>query len=155
MKMAGVAVALLATFCAVMATSCDIGGGGVSTPERGEPIVIKGRLWFEPLGGGLSGELGDPCEAPDASPSLRAGAPVVVKDVAGSTIASGELEEGEIVDLTFAEHNGCRFPFTIEDVPVSAYYQIDISDDSARTGASFSYDELEAMDWFVEWGVGQ
>jgi hypothetical protein len=149
-----VSTILLLAVCAVASVSCDLGGGEVPTPERGEPITIKGRLWFEPLDGGFSGELGDPCEVKDGSPPLRAGTPVVVKDVAGTTIATGELEAGEIVDLSFAEHNGCRFPFTVEDVPVSAYYEIEISDDSARIGTSISYDELEAGDWTVEWGVG-
>jgi len=150
------AVAFLVAACLATFASCGLGGGsGVPAPERGEPITIKGAVWFEPLGGAFSGELGDSCEAADASPPLRAGTPVVVKDVAGSTIATGELEAGEIVDLTFAEQNGCRFAFTIEDVPVSAYYEIEVSDDSARTAATFSYDELEALNWFVEWGVGQ
>ena len=155
MKIGSVLTALLVATFLMVSVSCDLGESRVPTPERGEPIVIKGRLWFEPLDGAFSGELGDPCEVADGSPDLRAGTPVVVKDVAGSTIATGELEAGEIVDLTFAEQNGCRFAFTIEDVPDSAYFEIEVSDDSAHTAASFSYDELEAMDWFVEWGVGE
>jgi len=155
-KIDNVLTAFFLAACLMSFASCGIGGGGgISTPERGEPITIHGRIWFEPLDGAFSGELGDPCEVKDGSPPLRAGTPVVVKDVAGSTIATGKLEAGEIVDLTFAEQNGCRFAFTIEDVPVSAYYEIEVSDDSARTAATFSYDELEALNWFVEWGVGQ
>jgi hypothetical protein len=154
MKMAGVVVALVATLCAVMTTSCDIGGGGVQTPAQGEPLVISGELWFEPLDTTFSGGLGEPCEVDSESYDLRAGTPVAVKDVAGSTVATGKLEAGVIVDLSFAAENGCRFDFTIDDVPTSAYYQIEVGD-PVSTSASFSYDELESMDWTVRWGVGE
>jgi len=155
MRVASVAMAVLATLCAVMAISCDIGGGGgVQTPAQGEPLVINGELWFEPLDTTFSGGLGDPCEVDGQSYDLRAGTPVVVKDVAGSSIATGALEPGVIVDLSFAGRHGCRFDFTIEDVPTSAYYQFEIGD-PVQTSASFSYDELESMNWTVRWGVGE
>jgi hypothetical protein len=154
MKLGSVTATVLVAIYCLMATSCDIGGGGVQTPAQGEPSVIKGELWFEPLGKAVYHVLGDPCEVRRDSYDLRAGTPVVVKDVAGSTVATGELEPGVIVDLSFAVENGCRFDFTVEDVPVSAYYQIEIGD-PAHTTASFSYDELESMNWTVRWGVGE
>jgi hypothetical protein len=145
-------IVFLLAVCLLIFASCDTGGGGVRTPAQGEPIAINGELWFEPLTKPFSGGLGDPCEVDSEYTELRAGMPVVVKDVAGSTVATGELEAGVIVDLTFAEHNGCRFDFRVEDVPVSAYYQIEVADTGAAT---FSYDELEAMNWTVRWGVGE
>jgi hypothetical protein len=150
-KIGSVTATVLFAICCLASVSCDLGGGEVATPAQGEPIVINGELWFEPLTTPFTGGLGDPCEVDEESTELHAGTPVVVKDVAGSTVATGELEPGVIVDLSFAEHNGCRFDFTIEDVPVSAYYQIEVGD----TGASFSYDELESMNWTVRWGVGE
>jgi hypothetical protein len=135
--------------------SCDLGESGVPTPDRGEPSVIKGALRFEPSETMFTGALGDPCEVDGQSYDLRAGAPVVVTDVAGSTIAMGELEAGVIVEPNLGVPHGCRFAFTIEDVPISAYYEIKVGSVLASTSLSLSHDELEADGWFVEWSVGE
>lgn len=155
MKVASVAMALVGAFCAVMSVSCDAGVEEVPTPPQGEPSVIRGRLWFEPSERMFYGGLGDSCEVDGQSYDLRAGKPVVVKDVAGSIIASGVLEPGVIVEPALGTPHGCRFSFTIEDVPVSAYYQIEVGSVLASTSLSLSYDELESMNWTVEWGVGE
>ena len=154
MKMGSVAAAILFTVCCVVSISCDLDGvAEVQTPPQGEPSVIRGRLWFEPSERMFYGGLGDSCEVDGQSYDLRAGTPVVVKDVAGSTIATGELEPGVIVEPSLGVPHGCRFAFEIRDVPTSAYYMIEVGD-PVGPGIGLSYDELEAAHWTVEW-VGQ
>ena len=154
MKIGSVTVALLLTICSVASTSCDLEGGGeVETPIRGEPSLIRGRLWFYPSKTMFYGALGDSCEVDGQSYDLRAGTPVIVDDVAGSTIATSELERGVIVLLSLGVPYGCRFDFTVRDVPVSAYYEVKVGGPDG-TSLSLSYDELEAAGWAVEWGIG-
>jgi hypothetical protein len=154
MKTGSVTIALLLTICFVASTSCGLEGGReVQTPIQGEPSVIVGRLWFYPSKTLFYGALGDSCEVDSQWYDLRAGTPVVVKDAAGSTIATGELQPGVIVELSLGVPHGCRFDFTVRDVPVSAYYEIKVSPPDG-TSLSLSYDELEAAGWAVEWGIG-
>ena len=121
MKIGGVTATVLFTIYCLMSASCGLdGGGGVQTPPQGEPSVIRGQLWFEPSERMFYGGLGDSCEVDGRFYDLRAGTPVIVNDVAGSTIATGKLEPGVIVEPNLGVPHGCRFAFTIEDVPVSA-----------------------------------
>jgi hypothetical protein len=154
MKLGG-AMAVVLAICCLTFVSCDIGGGGVPTPAQGEPSVIRGQVWFQPSERMFTGALGDSCEVDGQSYDLHAGAPVVVNDVAGSIIASGVLEAGVIVERSLGVPHGCRFAFTIEDVPVSAYYQIEVGSVLASSSLTLSYDELEAENWTVEWEVSE
>jgi hypothetical protein len=154
MRIGSVTATAFLAICCLVSVSCDIGGAGeVEIPPQGEPSLIRGRLWFHPSKTMFYRALGDPCEVDGQSYDLRAGTPVVVKDVAGSTIATGELEPGVIVELSLGVPHGCRFDFTVRDVPVSAYYTIQVSPPDG-TSLSLSYDELEAAGWAAEWGIG-
>jgi hypothetical protein len=154
MKTGSLTIALVLTICFVASTSCGLEGGReVQTPIQGEPSVIVGRLWFHPSKTMFYGALGDSCEVVGQWYDLRAGTPVVVKDVAGSTIATGELQPGVIVEFTLGVPHGCRFDFTVRDVPVSAHYEIQVSPPDG-TSLSLSYDELEAAGWAAELGIG-
>jgi len=154
MKIGSVTATALFTICCLMSVSCDIGGGGeVQTPAQGEPSLIRGQVWFQPHERMFFGALGDSCEVDRQSYVLRGGTPVVVRDVAGSTVATGQLGPGVTVERNLGEPHGCRFDFTVEDVPTSAYYRIEVGD-PVGPSLSLSYDELELMNWTVEFSVG-
>ena len=152
MRVASVTTTVLLTICLMMSNACGADGeGGAQTPAQGEQIVIRGQATFQPEERMFYGGLGDTCEV-TGQVFPRAGAQVVVKDATGTTIATGALEPGIIVEGVLGLPRPCRFAFAIEGVPRSDFYTIEVSD-SGGAVKSLSYDELESHNWTVEFGV--
>lgn len=78
---------------------------------------------------------------------LQTGAPVVVRDGTGATIATGSLGVG-ISDQAAGK---CIWPVEVYDVPESDFYEIEVTH---RGGLTYSAAEMERMDWTVELSIG-
>jgi hypothetical protein len=153
MKIASVSTALLFTICLMMSTACRADGeGGAQTPVQGEERVIRGQVTFHPGETMFYGGLGDGCEVTGRYDYIRAGAQVVVKDAADTTIASGALEPGIIIEGDVGLPRACRFAFAVE-VPTSDLYTIEVPADSGYVGLGVSYGELESQNWTFDLDV--
>ena len=153
MRIASVATAVLFTICLMMSNACGADGEGeAQTPAQGEQPVLRGQITFQPEERMFYGGLGDTCELTGQFYYLHGGAQVVVKDAAGTIMASGALEPGIIVEGGLGLPRPCRFVFAVEGVPTSDFYTIEVSD-SGSHALSLSYDELESLNWTVDLGV--
>lgn len=74
---------------------------------------------------------------------IREGTQVRVLDGEGDLLATGKLERGE----PGSGHYSCIFAFTVDDVPASDFYTVEVSH---RDGLSYSHAELEDKNWTVE-----
>lgn len=54
---------------------------------------------------------------------INAGTSVVVSDAAGVVIAAGELDPA----TDYSRMGACTFPFSVADVPVGDYYQVEVA----------------------------
>jgi hypothetical protein len=122
------------------------GGGSSEHTIRGEMVLESGWVGEEPCTGG--GGFSD----------ISSGASIVVKDGADVTIATGWLEPGIRPKVTAAERRAgadiptiCSFAFVVDGVPTVDFYSIEVSHRGALT---FTYDELEALDWTVAFKLG-
>jgi hypothetical protein len=148
MKIASVTTAVLFTICLMISNACGADGKGeAQTPAQEEPPVIRGQITFQPKERMFYGGLGDSCEVTGQYDYIRAGAQVVVKVAAGSTIATGALEPGIIVEGNLGSPHACRFAFAVQ-VPTGTFYTIEVAD-SGRNTLGLSYDELELQNWTV------
>jgi len=155
MKIASVPIAVLFTICLMMSNACGADGeGGVQTPAQGEQPVLRGQVTFYPSERMFYRGLGHSCEVTGQYDYIRAGAQVVVKDAAGTIIASGALEPGIIVEGGLGSPRPCRFVFAVEGVPTSDFYWIEVGD-SGSTALGLSYDDLESLNWTVDLRPGE
>lgn len=153
MKIASVTTAVLFTICLMVSTACGADGeGGPQTPVQGEQRVIRGQVTFHPGETMFYGGLGESCEVTGRYSFIRAGAQVVVKDAADTTVGSGALEPGIIVEGGVGLPRPCGFAFTVEGVPTSDVYTIGLSDGGWHA-LGISYHELESQNWTFELGV--
>jgi hypothetical protein len=76
------------------------------------------------------------------------GAPIVVKDEEGTTIATGTLGEGRVR----ANSDQCYFLFTIPDVPDAESYSIEIG---FFGPVHYSRDELNNLNWNLALAVSR
>jgi hypothetical protein len=77
----------------------------------------------------LKGVEGEPCEGSGGFNDIVAGAQVTVTDAAGNVVALGRLRQGAYYD-DFPDINGvtgCRFEFTVEDVPEGSLFGIEVA----------------------------
>jgi hypothetical protein len=94
-------------------------------------------------GDGVGGEAeygeigkGAPCFGTGGYDDIREGAPVLIRDDAGTTVGEGRLEYARTIGRL-----SCVFTFTIEDVASGAeFYEVEVS---GRGGTNFTQDELE------------
>ncbi len=119
---------------------------------RGEQPVLRGQVTFHPRERMFYGGLGDACEVTGQYDYIRAGAQVVVKDAAGTIIASDALEPGITVEGGLGLPRPCRFVFAVEGVPTSDFYTIEVGDGSTHA-LGLSYDEIESQNWTVDLSV--
>ena len=84
------------------------------------------------------------CVGVGAFSDLAQGRKVRILNEQGDVIASGALEEGS--STGHGSTAGCRFPFTIEEVPPAARYTVDVG----RVSLGYSLEQLESRGWTVE-----
>jgi hypothetical protein len=89
----------------------------------------------------------DYCTGNGGFDDLTGGMGVVIENGSGDTIAVGEAQPG-----TYSQNdNTCEFAFTVEDVPESDFYAIRISH---RSGPTYSYEQLQEMNWHIQLSIG-
>lgn len=140
---------LVVTGC--LATALLAGcGGAAATPSPSpspETHTISGELVLTsasilPLSTG--------CKGIGGYSDMDRGAPVTVKDEAGTIVATGTLGHG-LPDNSNALSKVCRFPFFVTGVPVAAFYSVEVS----RRGAlTYSLAEMTARGWAVTFTLG-
>lgn len=110
---------------------------------------------------------GEPCNAPEGYEDIKTGSQIVIKDASGKIVATGLLGQGKTTpkpltddqrkkmqDPQVAQHlNGrvpslCNFPFTVENIPYSDFYTLELDNDR-RGQLTFKADELEQKGWDV------
>jgi hypothetical protein len=85
--------------------------------------------------GSTMGRGESPCRGGVGYGDIGPGTSVTVRDEAGTTVATGRLDDGK------ADGESCVFPFSIADVPSgSKFYEVEVSH---RGGVTFSRDELD------------
>lgn len=145
MRQIGIALA-----CCLLLGACggtdDDAGGNTAPEEAEESVSVTGSLTSSDMteeivelrGGGCEGRFGN-------YEGMSAGADVLVEDGDGSLIGKGELEDGIVTD-SFADFVGCRWQFTVDDLPQSDFYTFKIG----QAEASFSLQELEDDDFEIQ-----
>jgi len=148
---------------AIIATAIGLAACGTNTPTATAAAVSKPTITgtFTLIG---TQDVVDP-GTPDATPvdgdftdlgslgcagiggynDIGAGLQVQVSDEDGTAIGTGELDLGEITN------DGCRFPFTVQNLPVAKFYKITVGH---RGELDYSYAELQAADWNVGFTLG-
>ncbi len=127
----------------------------------GVVVVYLGYLWMQNDAQTLQGTVsvyyfnelnpytGGGCtlakEGPGEFADLKRDTPVVVRDEAGSVLASGGLSRGSDTLST------CTFAFAVGPVPVAASYTVQVGE---RPPATFTRDELAARRWTVSFDFG-
>ncbi|MGH8984726.1 MAG: hypothetical protein ACRDY6_12755 [Acidimicrobiia bacterium] len=135
----------MAGVLALAACGGDGDGGGGSR-------VLSGTLTVE----GITNTAMTRCDGSEhrGYDDLVAGAPVVVHDGNGSTIATGELRDGQPVeqrDSLPIDFTDCEFRFRMADVPDAEFYTVEVSH---RGEVTYSRSELEDEDWRVTLTIG-
>ena len=88
-----------------------------------------------------------PCQPQPGYADITAGAPVVVRNERGATVATGSLSPG----TAEPSKRGCVFHFTIRPLPVAASYVVSVGQ---RGGLPYSYADLKTAGWRVTMGLG-
>ncbi len=131
---------------AAILTLAACGGGSAATPSPSpQTLTVNGDITLHDVGT----DLALACRTQDCPPGfglclnesdgysdISAGGSVVVKDSAGTTIATGELGKGTDIDTSY-----CRYSFTVPNVPISNFYSIAIGH---RNGITFSQADVES-----------
>lgn len=79
---------------------------------------------------------------------MQQGAPVTVRDEAGTVIATGHLDAGQKVAITEGgDALFCEFEFVVEVPAGYPFYAFEVAD---RGELTYSAAELETMGWSVE-----
>lgn len=106
--------------------------------------TITGKVGLTDIDGDWT--EGEPCSGSGGYEDLREGARVTVADGGGETIAVGRVDDSK------AENEfGCLLSFTVEDVPSSDFYDIEVA---SRGGLKYSHQELEDDEWDVFLTIG-
>jgi hypothetical protein len=95
------------------------------------------------------GLSGNGCQGTNGHDDVAAGLQVNVANESGTTIATGSLEQGEVVKDQF--WNNCVFPFTVSNVPTAKFYRIEAG---RRGQVSYSYEQMQANSWRVSLSLG-
>ena len=141
------AVALLvAAGCSGSAGSSPAGSVGPTpspTPKQG---TITGNMTLIDSGNDRSGTI---CSGTGGYSDFGPGMNVVVKNEKGEIIGTSVTEPGP-VPSEFAVVT-CTVSFSVEELPRAKFYEIEVG----RRGAlTYSYEELEGMDWHLELSLG-
>jgi len=88
-----------------------------------------------------------PCASRPGYSDIAAGAPVVVRDERGVTVATAPLSSG----TSEPSRRGCVFRFRIQPLPVAAAYTVSVG---RRGGLRYSYADLQNAGWRVTMGLG-
>ena len=123
---------------ALLLVACNQGGEG-GGPSNGHDLT--GSLALRDPDGF---EIGA-CAGSGGYSDIAAGTQVTVKNGDGTIIATGELEAGDGGGAT------CTFPFTVESVPDSEFYSIEVGH---RGALNYSKAELADADWNVDLSLG-
>jgi hypothetical protein len=78
------------------------------------------------------------------------GAQVLVKNEAGSLIATGNLGVGKVEPV--GRYGGCVFPFSILNVPIAKFYTIEVGD---RKGVTYSAQQMKDANWTIGITLGE
>lgn len=127
--------------------------------------IITGTLVINEV---IYGVEGQPCAGENGYNDIHGGTQIVVKDNTGTIIATGALEQGKGVKpdmnaelLKLHEQIGtesgrgtpleCKFAVTIENVPKSNFYMIEIG---RRRAMTYKAEELQQNNWKLELSLG-
>jgi hypothetical protein len=89
----------------------------------------------------------DPCQSRPEAADLHAGAPVVLLDPAGTTIATTTLDTGR----PDATHRGCAYPFTVSGPPAANSYTVRVGD---HLGPTVDRSTLRGSGWHLALNLG-
>ena len=98
-------------------------------------------------------KVGQSCEGAGGYSDISAGVGVSVTDRAGDVLGTSILEMGTISDTAgdgFETQVTCTLPFTVEDLPDSDFFNVEVAD---RGSLGFTKAELEEADWTVQLGL--
>jgi hypothetical protein len=97
-------------------------------------------------------DMSEPCEGWSGYDDIHAGAPVLIKDAAGTVVGTGALEPGKlrIVDQQDFD-TSCVFSFEVSDVADSDFYSVDVA---GRGDLNYSRSELDMANWNVYASLG-
>ena len=90
---------------------------------------------------------GDQCSGRNSFTDLKGQLQVILLDGSGNTIATGQTEYGAY--KRFGET--CVFAFTLNNVPDSDFYEIQVG---RRQGPTFTREELESLNWEMVLTIG-
>ncbi|MBV9041692.1 MAG: hypothetical protein JOZ68_11850, partial [Acidimicrobiia bacterium] len=127
----------------------DRGAQAAATTRYSLPAVtgvVELRGHGTELLGREAATVGGPCKGLDGFSEFYGGTPVVVTDQSGTTLATGALDVGKVVD-----GSTCEFAFIVPDVPKAARYRFAVG---GRTALDVSYDELAAGGWQATLALG-
>jgi hypothetical protein len=93
----------------------------------------------------LNGRLGETCEGDGGYSDISPGVGVSVTDRTGTLLAASTLESGTVTDK-FADEVECTLTFTVDDLPESDAYTVEVAD---RGELTYTKAELQEADWQV------
>ncbi len=131
-----VSVKLLLTFAAVLALAAC---GGSST--------LHGTIHLTSSSGVV--HSGTSCAGTGGYDDMTAGAPVTVKNEAGSVIGTGSLGQG-VSDPNYPTV-ACDFSFTISDLADAKFYSVEVSH---RGAINYSKADLDKAGWKISLSLG-
>jgi hypothetical protein len=105
--------------------------------QEDDPFSDVDGVYLADGSGGCSGSGG----YEDIGPGLQAR----VSNESGTVIGTGNLGPGEVIE------DGCRFYFSISDVPVAKFYRVEVG---GRGEISYSYEQMKAAVWNVSLSLG-
>lgn len=115
--------------------------------------TIEGRFQLvqsERVAVETSGDTVTSCRGTGGYSDVREGLQVVVRDGAGTTLGTATLElhpSDPMPDI-----HSCWYAFTVPGLPETEFYAIEVGD---RGELTYSFDELEEMDWRVSTLLGE
>lgn len=119
-----VAVPVVAALALGLAVGVVIGRASASRheqPQSAKRVQVAGMLSIlNYTAFGLSDSTASECSGTDATADVRGGATVLVRDTAGTTLASGVLDAGHLGD------KGCEFSFELAAPAGRGHYLLQI-----------------------------
>jgi hypothetical protein len=89
------------------------------------------------------------CVLSDEWSPFRVGSKVIVKDESSQTVAVGEVNKSEFIEMS-PPARGCKVSFTVKDVPSSKFYSVEIGGKEAGT---YKKDELDSKNWTLDLAI--
>ena len=120
-------------------TSASHGAGSTPSPATSHTISGSFEVNF-PIDSDVYPQ-GGPCNVPSGWGGEQPGDQVQVTDSSGSTIGTGTLGSG-----TADDPNGCKFTFSVPDVPDSTFYGFTID---GHTSSQYGESQMKGNGWSV------